>query len=226
MQVRSLDRESHLEEEMATHSSILPGIIPWTWGRIVRQYWSNSAHQVCNTRKDMDFCSFCSVLYLQVSRTAPSTGRMPNKNLLNRWMFPYLLFSSVAHSCLTLCNPMDYSMPGLPVHQQLLEFTQTHVHHISEDIQPSHPLSSPSPAFNLSQQQGILRIRWPKYWSFNFSINCSSEYSGLISFRIDWLDLLTVQGTLKSPPTPQFHSINSSAFSFLYGPTVTSIHDY
>ena len=115
-------------------------------------------------------------------------------------------------------------MPGLPVHQQLLEFTQTHVHHISEDIQPSHPLSSPSPAFNLSQQQGILRIRWPKYWSFNFSINCSSEYSGLISFRIDWLDLLTVQGTLKSPPTPQFHSINSSAFSFLYGPTVTSIH--
>ena len=121
---------------------------------------------------------------------------------------PFIVqFSSVAHSCLTLGNPMDYSMPGLPVHQQLLEFTQTHIHHISEDIQPSHPLLSPSPAFNLSQQQGIL-IRWPKYWSFNFSINCSSEYSGLISFRIDWLDLLTVQGTLKS--LLQHHSSTAS----------------
>ena len=94
--------------------------------------------------------------------------------------------------------------PGLPVHHQLPEFTQTHVHRVGDAIQPSHPLSSPSPhAFNISQNQGafqesILRIRWPKYWSFSFSISPSNDYSGLISFRMDWLDLLAVQGTLKS----------------------------
>ena len=99
---------------------------------------------------------------------------------------------------------MDCSMPGLPVHHQLPEFTQTHVHWVGDAIQPSHPLSSPSPlAFNLSQHQGlsnesVLHIRWPKYWSFSFSISPSKEYSGLISFRMDWLDLLAVQGILKS----------------------------
>ena len=95
-------------------------------------------------------------------------------------------------------------MPGLPVHHQLPEFTQTHVHWLSDAIQLSHPLSSPSPpAFNLYQHQVfsnelVLRIRWPKYWSLSFSISPSNEYSGLISFRIDWLDLLAVQGTLKN----------------------------
>ena len=75
--------------------------------------------------------------------------------------------------------------------------------------------------------ESVLHIRWPKYWSFSFSISPSNEYSGLISFRMDWLDLLAVQGTLKeSSPTSQFKSINSSAFSFLYSPTLTSIHDY
>ena len=110
-------------------------------------------------------------------------------------------FSSVAQLCSTLCNPMYYSTPGLPVHHQLPEFTQTHVHSVSDAIQPSHPLLSFSPpAFNLSQNQGLfkwevlLRIRWPKYWSFSFSISPSSEYSGLIFFRIDWLDLLAIQG--------------------------------
>ena len=99
---------------------------------------------------------------------------------------------------------MDYSTPGLPVHQPLLELTQTHVHQVGFAIQPSHPLSAPSPpAFNLSQHQGLSResvlpIRWPKYWSFSFSICPSNEYSGLISFRMDWLDLLAGQGTLKS----------------------------
>ena len=72
----------------------------------------------------------------------------------------------------------------------------------------------------------VFCIRWPKYWSFSFSISPSSEYSGLISFRMDWLDLLAVQGTQGSSPTPQFKNINSSALSFLYGPTLTSIHDY
>ena len=99
---------------------------------------------------------------------------------------------------------MNHSMPGLPVHHQLPEFTQTYVHWVSDAIQPSHPLSSPSPpAFNLSQHQGL--FKWvssshqvAKYWSFTFSISPSNEYSGLISFRMDFLDLLAVQGTLKS----------------------------
>ena len=104
-------------------------------------------------------------------------------------------------------------MPGLPVHHQLPELVQTHVHRTGDAIQPSHPLSSPSsPAFNLSQHQGLFRwvlhIRWPKYWSFSFSISPSNEYSGLISLRIDWFDLLAVQGTLKS--VLQHHSSKAS----------------
>ena len=99
---------------------------------------------------------------------------------------------------------MDCSMLGLPVHHHILEFTQTHVHWVSDAIQPSHPLSSPFRlAFNLSQlrvfsDESVCCIRCPKYWSFSFNISPSNEYSGLISFRMDWLNLLTVQGTLKS----------------------------
>ena len=111
---------------------------------------------------------------------------------------------SVTQLCSTLCDPMDCSMPGFPVLHHLLELAQTHVHWVSDTIQPSCPLSYPSPLdFNLSQHQGLvwesaLRIMWPKDWSFSFSISPSNEYSWLISFRIDWFDLLTVQGTLKS----------------------------
>ena len=130
-------------------------------------------------------------------------------------------FSSVAQSCQTLCDPMNLSTPGLPVHHQLPVSTQTHVHRVSDGIQPSHPLSSPSlPAFNLSRFTGfsnesILHIGWPKYWSFSFSLSPSNEYSGLISFRIDWFGPLAVQGTLKS--LLQHHSskasiLRSSAF--------------
>ena len=97
-------------------------------------------------------------------------------------------FSSVTQSCPTLCDLMNRSMPGLPVHHQLPEFTQTHVHRVSDAIQPSHPLLSPSPP----------APSWPKYWSFSFSIIPSKEIPGLISFRMDWLDLLAVQGTFKS----------------------------
>ena len=93
-----------------------------------------------------------------------------------------------------------------------------------------HPLLLPPSIFlsiRVFSNESVLPIRWPKYWSFTFSISPSNEYSGLISFRIDWLDLLAVQETLKgSSPTPQFKSINSSAFSFLYSPTLTSVHDY
>ena len=104
-------------------------------------------------------------------------------------------FSSVAQLCPTLCDPMNRSMPGLPVHHYLLEFTQTHVHRVSDAFQPSHPLSSPSPpALNLSSirvfaNESALCIRWPKYWSFSFNISPSNEHPGLISFRMDWLDL-------------------------------------
>ena len=113
-------------------------------------------------------------------------------------------FSSVPQSYPTLCNPMECSTPGLPVHHQLPESTQTHVHRVSDAIQPSHPLSSPSPpALNLSQHQGLLKwsalhIRWPKYWGFSFDISPSNKHPGLISFTMGWLDLLAVQGTLKS----------------------------
>ena len=121
---------------------------------------------------------------------------------------------SVSQSCLTLCNPKDCSMPGFLVHYPLLEIAQTHVHRVGDAILPSPPLLSPSPpAFHLSQHQGVfhwsvLRIRWPKYWSFSFSISPSNEYSGLISFRIDWLDFLAVQGTLKSLLQHRLKNVN------------------
>ena len=104
-------------------------------------------------------------------------------------------------------------MPGFPAHHQLLELTQTHVHQVGDAIQPSHPLSSHLllssifPRIRVFSNESVLPIRWPKYWSFSFSISPSNEYSGLISFRMDWLDLLKVQGTLKS--LPQLKSINS-----------------
>ena len=104
-------------------------------------------------------------------------------------------FSSVTQSCLTLWDPMDCSMPGFPVRHQLPEFTQTHVHWVSDAIQPSHPLSSPSPpAFNFSQhlfKWWVLCMRWPRYWGFSFSISPSNEYSGLIS--LGWTGWISLQ---------------------------------
>ena len=123
-------------------------------------------------------------------------------------------FSSVAQSCPTLCDPMNRSTPGLPVHHQLLEFTQTHVHRVSDAIQPSYPLSSLlllppiPPSIRVFSNESTLQMRWPKYWSFSFSIIPSKEMPGLISFRMDWLDLLAVQGTLKS--LLQHHSSKAS----------------
>ena len=125
---------------------------------------------------------------------------------------------------------MDCSMPGLPVHHQLLEFTQTHAHRVNDAIQPSHPLSSPSPpAPNPSQHQSLsnestLRMRWPKYWSFSFSISPSSEHPGLISFRMDRLDLLAVQGTLKS--LLQHHSSKAAILQHSAFLTVQLSHPY
>ena len=141
-------------------------------------------------------------------------------------------FSSVAQLCLTLCNPMNHSTPGLLVHNQLPESTQTHVHWVSDAIQPSHPLSSPShPAPNPSQHQGL--FQW---------VNSSHEVAKVLEFQLQhqsfqWTprtDLLqdelvgspcSPRNSQESSPTPQFKSINFSAVSFLHSPTLTSIHD-
>ena len=123
-------------------------------------------------------------------------------------------FSSVAQSCPTLCDPMNQGTPGLPVHHQLPEFTKPMY---IESVMPSNHLilchllllpPSIFPSIRVFSNESPLHNRWPKYWSFNFSISPSSEYSGLISYRMDWLDLLEVQGTLKSPL--QHHSSNAS----------------
>ena len=140
-------------------------------------------------------------------------------------------FSSVAQLCQTLCDPMNRSTPGLPVHHQLLEFTQTGIHQVSDTIHPSHPLSSPSPpAPNPSQHQSLsnestLFMWWPKYWSFSFSIIPSKEIPGPIYFRMHWLDLLAVEGTVKS--LFQHHSSKASILwrSAFFRVLLSSIHD-
>ena len=139
-------------------------------------------------------------------------------------------FSSVAQSCPTLCDPMNCSTPGLPVHHQLPESTQTHVHRVGDAIKPSHPLSSPCllpsifPSIRVFSNELALRIRSPKYWSFSLSISPSNEYQGLITFRIDWMDLLAVQGTLKS--LLQHHSSKASILRHSAFFTVQLENDY
>ena len=139
-------------------------------------------------------------------------------------------FSSVIQSCPTLCDPMNCSTPGLPVHHQLPEFTQTHVHQVGDAIQPSHPLSSPlflppiPPSIRVFSNKSTLHMRWPKYWSFSFSIIPSKEHPGLISFRMDLLDLIAVQGTLKS--LLQHHSSKASILRHSAFFTVQLSHPY
>ena len=143
-------------------------------------------------------------------------------------------FSSVTQSCPTLFDPTNRSTSGLPVHRQLPEFTQTTS--IKSVMPPSHLilgrpfllLAPIPPSIRVFSNESALRIRWPKYWSFTFGIIPSKEIPGLISFRMDWLDLLAVQGThsQESSPTPQFKTINSSTLSLLHSPTLTSIHDH
>ena len=139
-------------------------------------------------------------------------------------------FSSVAQSCLTFCDPMDCSMPSFPVHHQLLELAQTHVHWVGNSIQPSHLchplllLPSIFPSIRVFSNESVLHIKWPNYWGFSFSISLSNEYSGLISFRMDWLDLLAVQGTLKS--LFQHHSSKASFLQHLAFFMVQLSHPY
>ena len=145
--------------------------------------------------------------------------------------FGSVQFSSVTQSCPTLCDPMNNSIPGLPVHHQLPEFTQTHVHWVGDAIQPSHPLSSPSPpAPNPSQHQGL--FQW---------VNSSHEVAKVLEFQLQhhllqwWADLLqnglvgshcSPRDSQESSPTPQFKCINSLALSFLHSPTLTSMYDH
>ena len=141
-------------------------------------------------------------------------------------------FSSITQSCPTLCDPMNCSTPGLPSitnSQSSPKLTSI------ESVMPSNHrilcrplllLPSILPSIRVFSSESVLCITWPNYWSFSFSINPSNEYSGLISFRIDWFDFLAVQGILKSLHLHQFESINSSVFNLLYGPAFTSTHDY
>jgi len=183
----------------------------------------SSAYRFCTFFLDIEIISFFWAIVSHCYRlnfVSPTfICSSPNSQYLRMWLYleTVFQFSSVAQSCPTLCNPMYCSKPGLPVHHQLPELAQTHVHWVSDAIQPSHPLLSPSPpAFNLSHpipirafsKESVLCIRWPKYWSFSFSISPSNEYSGLISFRIDWFYLLAVQGTLKN--LIQHHSSKAS----------------
>ena len=151
-----------------------------------------------------------------------------------KWTFEKICiqFSSVAQSCPTLCDPMDCSMPVLFVYHQLLEFTQTHVHGVGDAIQPSHPLSSPSPlAFNLSQHQGLFKWVSSSHQvakGLEFQLQYQSfQWIFRTTFQMNLLDLLAVQGTLKS--LLQHHSLKASILqcpAFFYSSTLTSTHDY
>ena len=135
-------------------------------------------------------------------------------------------FSSVTQSCPTLCDPMNHSTPGLPVHHQLPEFTKTHIHRVSHLIL-CHPLlllPLIPPSIRVFSNESTLLIRWPKYWSFTFSIIPSKEHPGLISFRTGWLVLLAVQGTLKS--LLQHHSSKASILQRSAFFTVQLSHPY
>ena len=149
------------------------------------------------------------------------------------------IFMSVQfNSVQSLSHVRLFVTPWTAAHQASLSFTvsQSLLKLMSiESVMPSNHLilcrsllllSSVFPSIRVLSCESALRIRWPNYWCSSFSISLSNEYLGMISFRIDWLDLLAVQGTLESSPTPQFKSINSLALSFLYGPTLTSIHNY
>ena len=151
-------------------------------------------------------------------------------SIAKQWKLFKCSLTQWVNSILQPCNPMDCIIPGFPVYHQLPELTQTHVHWVSDAIQPSHPLLSPSPpAFNLSQHQGlinesVLPIREGKYWCFSFNISPFNEYSGLISFRIDWLDLFAVQGTLKN--LLQHHSSKASVLHLSAFFIVQFLHPY
>ena len=189
-----------------------------TTGCIVRLELSYMTTSICKELEEIQFLKVCSShMQLNISvcisekekstKYQGLTTRLSFLCVCRLWNQASPLFSvwcSVTKSCLTLCDPMDRSTLGFPVLHYLLEFAQTHIHWASDAIQPfilCHPLFlllSIFPSIRIFSSKLALRTRCPKYWSFSFSISPSSKYSGLISFRIDWFDLLAVQGTLKS----------------------------
>ena len=178
----SLGQKDPLEEGMVTHSSILAWKIP-------RTEKPGGLQSTGSQRVGYDWACLSYFIYHDNLQVHP------------RW-YSLIQFSSVTHSRLTLCDPTDYITPGFLVHQQLLELTQTHVHQVSDAIQPSQNCAlllrlSIFPNIRVFSSESVLPLRWPKYWSFSFSISLSNEYLELISFRINWFDL-AVQRTLKS----------------------------
>ena len=151
----------------------------------------------CQSLKIINFDWLFNILFL-CSFSLFQNGAHPQSSY---YTLPSVEFSSVTQSCPTLCDPMNHSMPGLPVHHQLLEFTQTHVHPVmpSSHLILCYPLlllPSIPPSIRVFSNESALLMRWPKYWSFSFNISPFNEHPGLICFRMDWLDLLAVQGTL------------------------------
>ena len=163
-------------------------------------------------QKDNCFTEFCFLSNLNMNQPSVSSDQFSRSVMSNA------------------LRPMNHSTPGFPVHHQLPEFTQTHVHPVGDAIQPSHPLSSPSPlaldppSIRAFSNESTFCMRWPKYWSLSFSISPSNEHPGLISFRMDWLDLLAVQGTLKS--LLQHHSSKASILQCSAFFTVQLSHPY
>ena len=151
--------------------------------RLIDQYVNIKTIKLLEKSIGENFCDL---------RIGKNFRQVTKSYIRNCW---WIQFSLVTQSCPTLCNTIDCSKPGFPVHHQLPELAQTHVHRVSNAIQPSHPLSSPSHAFNLSQHQGfsnesVFQIRCPKYWSFSFNISPSNDYSGLISLWLTgWISL-------------------------------------
>uniref|UniRef100_A0AC11D8Q9 Uncharacterized protein n=3 Tax=Ovis aries TaxID=9940 RepID=A0AC11D8Q9_SHEEP len=177
--------------------------------------WRKENKTLYTVGRDVNWCSHCGKQY----------GGFSKKLKIGQ---PSVQFSSVTQLCPTLCDPMNCSTPVLPVHHQLPEFSQTHVHRVGDAIQhPCRPLlllSPVPPSIRVFSNESILLMRWPKYWSFSFSIIPSKEHPGLISFRMEWLDLLAVQGTLKS--LLQHHSSKASILRCSAFFTVQLSHPY
>ena len=182
-------------------------------------------------------CLHSSFLILNLSRMGivmlPHFGQTDVSSCLQVWFVWSIKFSSVVQSCPTLCNSIDCSSPGFPVHHQFPELAQTHVPWVSDAIQPSHPLSSPSPpAFNRSQHQGLFQWVSSLHQVAKVSEFQLQHLPFKWIFRTDFLESWLVgspccpRDSQESSLTPQFKSINSSVLSFLYSPTLTSIHDY